>query len=353
MRSGNWRSVAVMIAAGCVIGLGSAVPAHAGDLFHRAIPRETLAMDYRTGDVMMAPPIPYGSYAKDYAGSVHGAVGHATGLVHGLKGKIHGLGSGMHGAGGCADGNCGGHGEGLGHGHGHGQVGEEVYTEGGSGHGGMFHNGIGGLFGHKDKHGHGAELTQVVAAPGTAWVGSGHHASGQMPVVPAKASGQTVVASAQSPATCGGCFGSGKMANGGGCNPCGGSGKIKSLFGKFCGSCHGDGCGGCGGTGLMRDGSHGQGKCGGCGGKGCGLCGLGQKLCRGCGGKGCGLCGHLAGLKGKAHGLVGKLLHKGDIKYFVGPGGPVPITPGYVPYVVTTRSPRDFFAFPPFSDQLP
>ena len=41
--------------------------------------------------------------------------------------------------------------------------------------------------------------------------------------------------------------------------------------------------------------------------------------------------------------------HAGKIKYFVGPGGPVPITPGYVPYIVTTRSPRDFLSFPPFT----
>ena len=52
-------------------------------------------------------------------------------------------------------------------------------------------------------------------------------------------------------------------------------------------------------------------------------------------------------------GLIGKLFHVGDIEYFVGPGGPVPITPGYVPYVVTTRSPRDFLAFPPFSQLDP
>ncbi len=52
-------------------------------------------------------------------------------------------------------------------------------------------------------------------------------------------------------------------------------------------------------------------------------------------------------------GLAAKALHIGDIEYFVGPGGPVPITPGYVPYVVTTRSPRDYFAFPPFSDLDP
>ena len=29
------------------------------------------------------------------------------------------------------------------------------------------------------------------------------------------------------------------------------------------------------------------------------------------------------------------------VDYFVGAGGPVPLTPGYVPYIVTTRSPRD------------
>jgi hypothetical protein len=45
-----------------------------------------------------------------------------------------------------------------------------------------------------------------------------------------------------------------------------------------------------------------------------------------------------------------KLGH-GGVEYFVGPGGPVPLTPGYVPYVVPVRSPRDFFAFPPFSEQ--
>ena len=50
----------------------------------------------------------------------------------------------------------------------------------------------------------------------------------------------------------------------------------------------------------------------------------------------------------KALGLVNHLLHRDKIKWFVGPGGPVPLTPGYTPYVVTTRSPRDFLAFPPF-----
>jgi hypothetical protein len=47
---------------------------------------------------------------------------------------------------------------------------------------------------------------------------------------------------------------------------------------------------------------------------------------------------------------VSQALHIGHIKYFVGPGGPVPLTPGYVPYVVPTRSPRDYFAFPPYGN---
>jgi hypothetical protein len=98
--------------------------------------------------------------------------------------------------------------------------------------------------------------------------------------------------------------------------------------------------------------------CGNCGGEGCGLCkgglfhgGHGQ-ACGNCGGKGCGAC--------KGHGkhdpglMFTSLLHHGKkIQYFVGAGGPVPLTPGYVPYVVPVRSPRDYFAFPPFSPDAP
>ena len=46
-------------------------------------------------------------------------------------------------------------------------------------------------------------------------------------------------------------------------------------------------------------------------------------------------------------------LHRPKMKWFVGAGGPVPFTPGYVPYIVTTRSPRDFFAFPPMNPNAP
>jgi hypothetical protein len=91
--------------------------------------------------------------------------------------------------------------------------------------------------------------------------------------------------------------------------------------------------------------------CDGCGGRGCGKCGgLGRlfgKGCGFCGGRGCGKCGLGDGLKGKLAGLF----HHNKIQYFVGPGGPVPLTPGYTPYIVTTRSPRDFLAFPPYTPE--
>jgi hypothetical protein len=77
------------------------------------------------------------------------------------------------------------------------------------------------------------------------------------------------------------------------------------------------------------------------------------RACGNCGGAGCGLCrGGGSGL-GSVHGLISSVLHRNRIKYFVGAGGPVPLTPGYVPYVVPTRSPRDYFAFPPFSPDIP
>ena len=47
------------------------------------------------------------------------------------------------------------------------------------------------------------------------------------------------------------------------------------------------------------------------------------------------------------------MFHHNKVDCFVGPGGPVPLTPGYVPYIVTTRSPRDFFSFPPMNPNDP
>ena len=57
-------------------------------------------------------------------------------------------------------------------------------------------------------------------------------------------------------------------------------------------------------------------------------------------------------LHGKLASMAGAL-HKPKISWFIGAGGPVPLTPGYVPYIVTTRSPRDFFSFPPMNPNAP
>ena len=89
--------------------------------------------------------------------------------------------------------------------------------------------------------------------------------------------------------------------------------------------------------------------CGGHGKRGTG-CGL-------CGGKGCGTAWRgsspsLGGLHGKLASLAGAL-HAPKMQCFLGAGGPVPITPGYVPYIVTTRSPRDFFSFAPMNPNAP
>jgi hypothetical protein len=113
MRFGIWRGVTLACALTAALAVLAAGSARA-DWFHHTIPKETPALDYRTGDVMRAPPIPYGEYAKDYAGSVHGAVGMATGLVHGLcakcGGALCGLCGGLGHRGGDGCGGCGGDG---------------------------------------------------------------------------------------------------------------------------------------------------------------------------------------------------------------------------------------------------
>jgi hypothetical protein len=167
-------------------------------------------------------------------------------------------------------------------------------------------------------------------------------------------------------AGCGLCKGGGLFGgHGGACGNCGGAGcglcvasaqsvthAPKTLpSAQACGACGGAGCGLCNGRGL-HFGSHGN-SCGNCGGAGCGLChgGRGAK-CHNCGGAGCNECGGHGKLDPSL--LFTSLLHRGKrIQYFVGAGGPVPLTPGYVPYVVPVRSPRDYFAFPPFSPDAP
>ncbi len=323
MRFGTWRGVTLAIALAAIFLAGGS--ARANDPFHHSIPTEVDAVDLNTGQPYYAPPIPYGHYAK---GSLFGRFcGHIASPFHSLAGLGHGLGGLGHGCkacgfcGGKGCGNCGGSGQicgdGGGHGHGGGDPscgGNGCGLLGGLGHGKRF-NGC-GLCGGK---GCGICTSTILpssqAAPGVA-------------TTPApQATAQTIVDP--------GC----------GVKGCGIGGGHKHLGGPGLGCLHGPGgsCGNClgglghglGGLGL----GHGHGNNG--GGTGCGHCGgAGCRFCMG--GKGL----HVPGL-----GLINGLLHPhaGKVEYFVGPGGPVPITPGYVPYVNPVRSPRDFFAFPPFT----
>jgi hypothetical protein len=310
MRFGHWRGVILGLA---FIGSMIAGQTASADLFHDyTIPREVLAYDIHTGGPYYAPAIPWGHYAKSGLGDHYGKVG--------LHGKLAGL---FHGGKLC--GNCGGKGCGscgglgfLGHG-GNGGCGDPGCGLG-LGHGKRIKNC--GLCGGK---GCGMCSSSVAGDP--------FHvlASNQSPA-PAP------VASPQSAGLCGdpGCkLGKGHK-HGLGVAAC-----------DSCDSCGGSGCGKCG-KGLF---GHGGG-CDSCGGAGCGKCGkglFGGKGCGLCGGRGCGACMGKGGLLSHVKGSILGLGHHNKIKYFVGPGGPVPLTPGYTPYIVTTRSPRDFLAFPPYT----
>lgn len=257
-------------AVGLIVTLGMALPARATDWFGnwRTIPRETLALDYRTGQPMQAPAIPFGHYAKESLGSR--AAGHINGAMSGAFGKLSAIHSlcGLCGGKGC--GSCGGCG----------MASKDICGDAGC-----------GLCARKGS-----------VMPTSLGCGLGGKCG--------------PVASPQAPCV--------TPSN----QSCGLGGKC--LPGPIVKPGCGDPCGG--GAPCVGDPG-----CGSCGGKGCGLC-LG-------GGK-----GKLKSLLGVPHALVSKAFHIGEIKYFTGPGGPVPLTPGYSPYIVTTRSPRDFLAFPPMGN---
>ena len=306
MLFGIRRGVPLTLALATTLGLGLVMARSAradGMLLQHTIPREVDAYNFTTGGPYMAPPVPYGHYAADYGDVLHKRIGCATCGLHGLMGGGGNGHSCFHK--GCGAGGCG-------HGGACGQGGGGCITDGAAGH---------GLFGHG---GHSSTGT-IGYDPG---IGAGYATTW------APASAQTVpLASGQS--TCGqvGCGIAAKHSH------------LSQMLNKIrCGSCGGSGCGACGGigaTGLCGDpgcslgAGHGHGK-----GTGCGLCG----------GKGCGSC--LSGLKGGLHGKLASIagaLNKPKISWFNGAGGPVPLTPGYVPYIVSTRSPRDFFSFPPMN----
>lgn len=274
MRFGHGRRLATTVwAAGLLATLGMASSAQATDWFGawHTIPRETLAQDYRTGQPMQAPAIPFGQYAKESLGSR--AMGHLNGLKAGAMGKLSAIHSLCGACGGKGCGACGGCG----------MASKEICGDPGCGP--CFKKG-------------GVMPASFGCGPNGI---CGPVASPQAPCVAPSSQVQP-------------------CAQGGKCF----SGPIVK------GNC-GDPCGGDPGCGIGMPG------CGSCGGKGCGLClGAGK--------------GKLKSLLGVPHALVAKALHIGEIKYFTGPGGPVPLTPGYSPYVVTTRSPRDFFAFPPMGN---
>jgi hypothetical protein len=309
MRFGNWRGVALALA----VATGCAASARAD--FPCVIPRLVPAVDLNTGGPYYMPAVPYGHYAgKDLAGafSKHLGCGHCGGLFHHGCGHCGGKGCGHCGGKGCGDdgcGTCGGHK--FFHGHDGGLCGGGLCGGGGFGH-------------HKAKDCGGCTGNAGHDGGLCGGGGFGHHKAKD----------------------CGGCVGNAVaygpvVATSPQCGEpgCGIGGLHSHGLGESCGHCGGTGCGHCRGRHWGHHKGHDP-----CGDPGCGLCHgtHGGKGCGHCGGAGC---KHCLGL----HALLGG----NRVKYFRGAGGPVPLTPGYVPYVVTTRSPRDFFAFPPFSQLDP
>jgi hypothetical protein len=314
MLFGKRRGMLLTLALAIALGLGLVMASSAradGLLLQHTIPREVDAYNFTTGGPYMAPPVPYGHYAADYVDAAHKAVGCVTCRLHGLMG---GGGSG-HSLFHKSDGAGNGCGLGGGCGHGHGDGGCLSGIGSGAGHGLLGHHGdsSSGIYGDNSGLGAGS------AGYATTWAQS----SGQGGVIP---SGQSICGQA-------GCGIGAKHSH------------LSQMLNKIrCGSCGGGGCGACAGTGatgLCGDpgcslgAGHGHGN-----GNGCGLCG----------GRGCANCLSklTSGVHGKLASIAGTLFPP-KISWFKGAGGPVPLTPGYVPYIVTTRSPRDFFSFPPMN----
>jgi hypothetical protein len=310
MRFERWRGMSLALVTAAV-GLSLAwVGSVRADGYRLSctIPKTVPAYDYTTGGQYMAPPIPYGHYAK-------GLLDCPGCRLHSLLGCVgcgHGSGDGGGNGNGCAF--CGGRGCNFCQSQGQGGAAPGSNVSGCGG--GLFHHHKAGKFAPCDSGG-----APVVMGP--ADLGGVAAASQSLPAGTA-----VVQPSSQYPCGIEGCGVTDAHSHGG--------------HWRRCGLCGGKGCGGCGGHGLLA----------GCGDRGCGLChgkgqGQGQGGCAFCGGKGCSRC--LSGLYGRLAGL----LHPQRVDYFVGAGGPVPLTPGYVPYIVVTRSPRDYFAFPPMNPYDP
>ncbi len=294
MRFENRRGMPLTIALAAVMGLSQgwvSMTRADGYRLHYTVPRTVAAVDLSTGQEMKAPPIPYGHYAK---GGLLGCAGCRRHALLGCLGCGHGPGSGC----------------------------------------------LKGLFGHGA---HGADCDGPGCGGGHGW---GHHGAGRFaPIDPGSA---CVVPGCESGTNCG--HGFGKHHGGAPIGQCVLATTQSAPIGTAVVQPSGQSV--CGDPGCAIRGKHHHGKGShagnGCGDPGCNLCGGRGRGhgCSFCGGKGCSHC--LSGLQGKLGMLTG-LLHRQKVDYFVGAGGPVPITPGYVPYVVPTRSPREFFAFPPMN----
>jgi hypothetical protein len=334
MRSGIWRGAATA----CAL-LGAWGASASADLFHHTIPELTPALDYRTGDQYYAPPIPYGHYVgKDIPGHVLGAASGATGLargaIYGPIGHVKGLFGGLfhrHGhCGHCQDLGCSGHYAGGDPGYGPAScqpiVGDAPTLGGPAPYSGPT---IGG---------------PEIGAPSPV---QGQFLPGPAPMIQSESLGEPSASLDRPLPEAGtirdpalqrtGLDDDGIPAAGG--MPYGhqevGPGGPPQFSGPVGGDCGAAGPG-CGHGGACHHGG-----------------GLGSRLL----GYPHALLGKVYGLPhtvlGAAHGAIGTAFHRGDIDYFVGPGGPVPLTPGYVPYVISTRSPRDYFAFPPYTTLNP
>jgi hypothetical protein len=302
------RGLPLTLALATTLGLGlvAASSARADGMIPHTIPREVDAYDFTTGGPFMAPPVPNGHYSKDYVGDAHKALACVACQLHALMngGKGHCLFHQGH------EGD-----EGGGHGHAGGPAGIEF----GAGHGVYGPTGAApyGVVAAGSGIGPASPAVLAVASGGPA----GYATTGTQP------SGQTGPVAPSAQAICGqpGCAVVAKHSH------------LSQMLNKVrCGSCGGLGCGACAGTGAT----------GLCGDPGCSL-GAGHGHgggagCPFCGGQGCSKCVK----KGHKFPALG---HSPKMQWFLGAGGPVPLTPGYVPYIVTTRSPRDFFSFAPMN----
>ena len=316
MLFGKRRGIPLTLALATTLGLGLVMARSAradGMLFQHTIPREVDAYDFTTGRPYMAPPVPYGHYAKDYVDEIHKCLGCATCQLHGLMGggglralaaftKVTVPAAVMAAVAVMADGRL------------------ARWTAVGNGRAARAMDC--------------SDITAVrLPASVVAIAGIGAGSAGYATTW-AQPSGQA------------GPHPSGQSICGqSGCTIAAKHSHLSQMLNKIrCGSCGGTGCGACAGTGATgfavipaavwapvmvtakgRD-------------AGCAAARAARTACR----------GSRRGLHGKLASIAGAF-NKPKISWFNGAGGPVPLTPGYVPYIVATRSPRDFFSFPPMN----